>query len=210
MADDRYFSVNGIVLKYSDYSESSRILTIFSAEFGLIKAVAKSAKRKGSKLLAISQPFAFCRYQLCRGKNDLHTVTGGELIENFYAVTEDIDRFTAAGEITSDLMANIVRDEPEPEVLRLYLNTLFALCYTKKDPGLIKAVFTVRLRSELGFLPTAEAIRSRYLPGSDDVVLELTEHIVGCDLKKLYGFDISDGLKNTVEELAGKITAEER
>ena len=218
MDKDRYFSVNAIVLKYSDFSESSRILTLFSDEFGLIKASARAARRKDSKTLPLIQPFAFCRYDLCRGKNDIHTVTGGELIENFYDLTRDIGRFSAAGTITGELLANLVQDEPEPEVLRLYLNTLFALCYTKKAPELISAVFSLRLRHELGFLPEAEEVLRRNGSKSKNekaetdagILKNVLSHIFNSELKQLYGFELSEDLAGTVIELAGRLKTEDR
>ena len=218
MDKDRYFSVNAVVLKYSDYSESSRILTLFSDEFGLIKASARAARRKDSKTLPLIQPFAFCRYDLCRGKNDIHTVTGGELIENFYDLTKDIGRFSAAGTITGELLANLVQDEPEPEVLRLYLNTLFALCYTKKAPELISAVFSLRLRHELGFLPEAEEVLRRNGSKSKNekaetdagILKNVLSHIFNSELKQLYGFELSEDLAGTVIELAGRLKTEDR
>ena len=218
MDKERYFSVNAIVLKYSDYSESSRILTLFSDEFGLIKASARAARRKDSKTLPLIQPFAFCRYDLCRGKNDIHTVTGGDLIENFYDLTRDIGRFSAAGTITGELLANLVQDEPEPEVLRLYLNTLFALCYTKKAPELISAVFSLRLRHELGFLPEAEEVLRRNGSKSKNekaetdagILKNVLSHIFNSELKQLYGFELSEDLAGTVIELAGRLKTEDR
>ena len=218
MTSDRYFSVNAIMLKYSDYSESSRILTLFSDEYGLIKASARAARRKDSKMLPLIQPFAFCRYDLCRGKNDIHTVTGGELIENFYDITKDIGRFSAAGNITGELLSNLVQEEPEPEVLRLYLNTLFALCYTKKVPELISAVFSLRLKHELGFLPEADVIlrragniNSKMSTETDAGILKnILSHILYSELKQLYGFELSENLAGTVIELAGRVKTEDR
>ena len=226
MDKDRYFSVNAIVLKYSDFSESSRILTLFSDEFGLIKASARAARRKDSKALPLIQPFAFCRYDLCRGKNDIHTVTGGELIENFYDLTRDIGRFTAAGTVTGELLSNLVQDEPEPEVLRLYLNTLFTLCYTKKAPELVSAVFSLRLRHELGFLPEAEEVlrrngnrnknenKNENEDGRTDndagILKNVLSHIFSSELKQLYGFELSEDLAGTVIELAGRLKTEDR
>ena len=209
MIPDKYFAVNGIVLKYSDFSESSRILTLFTDKYGLLKVSAKGARRKDSKLIPLTQPFAFCRYQLCRGKNDLHTLTDGELIENFYALAEDIDRFTAAGELTAELLKNVVPDEPEPEVLRLYLNSLFALCYSNKSPALVKPVFTLRLKFELGFLSDADTVKQRFIPDSDPLMLNALDHIFGCELKNLYGFEISADLQEELRKLAGKIRSED-
>ena len=208
--NDKYISSSAIVVKYSDYSESSRILTLFSGEHGLIKAVAKGAKRKGSKNLPLTLPYAFCRFELVRGNGDLYTLAGGELIENFYGLSEDIDRYTAAGEITGELLKNLVQDSPEPEVLRLYLNTLFALCYTKTDTELVRSVFTLRLNYELGFIPGPEELLKKYLPEAGEVPGMAVRHILEGDGKKLYGFRASEDVARQLGDLADRIRSEER
>ena len=210
MIPEKYFSVNGIVLKCSDFSESSRILTLFSDEYGLIKVSAKAVKRKDSKLLPVTQPLSFGRYQLCRGKNDLHTLTSGELIENFYGISKDIDRFTAAGEMTGELLKNLVPEEPEPDVLRLYLNSLFTLCYSEKEISFVRPVFTLRLKYELGFLADPEAVIKKYVPDANKVTADVLEHIINSDLKQLYGFTVSDDIKRTIGILAEMVRSEDK
>ncbi len=211
---DKYLTVNAIVVKYSDFSESSRILTLFSDEYGLIKAVAKGAKRKGSKNLPLTLLYAFGKFELVRGAGDLFTLSGGELTENFYSLSEDIDRYTAAAEITRELLRNAVQESPEPEVLRLYLNTLFALSYTKTDPGLIRSVFTLRLNYELGFIPGPEELaRTRIQTGTEmpgEAFKQAVGHILTGDIRKLYGFSASDDIKNSLAAMADRIRTEDR
>ena len=206
---DKYFTVNAVVLKYSDFSESSRVLTLLSAEYGILRVSAKAVRRKGSLNLPAAQLFAFCKYELCRGKNDIHTLVSGEPVENFYALSEDIDRFTAAGDITTLVLRTVTADQPAPDVLRLYLNSLFALCYGGKEPRLVKAVFTLRLFRELGFLPGADGVRLKYCPESGKEAEAALTHILECELQKLYGFRVSDDLQELLAKVAERIIQEE-
>ena len=206
---EKYFTVNAVVLKYSDFSESSRILTLLSAEYGILRVSAKAVKRKGSLNLPAAQLYAFCKYELCRGKNDIHTLVSGEPVENFYALAEDIDRFTAAGDITALVLRTVTAEQPAPDILRLYLNSLFALCYGGKAPGLVKAVFTLRLFRELGFLPDAAGVRTRFCPDCGPEAQAALTHILECDLQKLYGFRISDDLEALLAGIADRIRQEE-
>ena len=206
---EKYFTVNAVVLKYSDFSESSRILTLLSAEYGILRVSAKAVKRKGRLNLPAAQLYAFCKYELCRGKNDIHTLVSGEPVETFYALAEDIDRFTAAGDLTSLVLRTATADQPAPDLLRLYLNTLFVLSYGDKPPELVKTVFTLRLFRELGFLPDAEGVRAMYLPESGPETQAALTHILECDLKKLYGFHISNDLAKRLAGVADRIRQEE-
>jgi hypothetical protein len=93
--------------------------------------------------------------------------------------------------------------------LRLYLNSLFALCYGGKAPDLVKAVFTLRLFRELGFLPDAEGVRQLFCPDSGPEARAALSHILECELQKLYGFRISDDLGTLLSGIADRIRQEE-
>ena len=181
---------------------------MFSGEYGVIRVMAKGVRRKGSKDLPLTLPFAFGKYQLVRGKNDLHTLLGGELVENFYALSEDIDRFTAAGDVTAELLKNTVPDDAEPEVLRLYLGTLFALSYTRKEIDTVKAVFTLRLNKELGFLPESGDFVKKYMPGAGNAAVQAIDHVFGCEMNKLYGFTASDDIQKMLSSAAAAVRKE--
>ena len=50
--------VKGIVIKAIDYNDSDKLVTIFSAELGLLKAKVRGVKKDKAKLAFAVQPFA--------------------------------------------------------------------------------------------------------------------------------------------------------
>ena len=58
------FKIKGIVIKSIDYKDSDKIVTIFSAELGIIHARARGVKKLKAKLAFATQPFAFCEFML--------------------------------------------------------------------------------------------------------------------------------------------------
>src|SRR5258708_39883550 len=50
MPTPRIYRADAIVLKASDFGEADRALTLFTAEHGKIRAIAKGARRPGSRL----------------------------------------------------------------------------------------------------------------------------------------------------------------
>mgnify|MGYP002869934656 CR=1 FL=1 len=197
---ERYVTVNATVLKITEYSESSRILSALSAEYGLIGITCKGVRRGNSRELSGAQPFTFCKYKLFKGKGELYTLVSSELIESFYELSADVDRFMEAGEIAKTVRAVARENFPEPELLSLYLNTLFALSYTQKPRNLISAVFAVRLRALMGILPEPESLAERWYPEGESgsakksALVQALRHITGCELKDLYGFKASEEL----------------
>ena len=197
---ERYVTVNAAVLKVTEYSESSRILTALSAEYGLIGISCKGVKRRNSRELAGVQPFSFCKYRLYRGKGELYTLVSAELIESFYDLSSDVDRFMEAGKIAKEVRSVSRENYPEPDLLSLYLNTLFALSYSQKPGDLIYAVFTVRLKALMGLLPEPEILAERWYPEGETgsakkaALVQALTHITGCGFKDLYGFRVADEL----------------
>ncbi len=206
---EKYISVNAVVLKCSDFSESSRMLTMYSDSLGLIRVSAKAVRRKDSMNLSSAQPFAFSRFELCRGKNNIYTLVSADLIENFYGLSHDLGRFTVAAELTGLLMKIAAEEQPDQSVLRLYLNMLFALCYTGGPGGLIRSAFVIRLFGISGFLPGAAETARKYCPGAGETLVTALEHVLGCDLKQLFGFDASEDIACGLDAIARKIEAEE-
>ena len=59
----------GIVIKAQDYKDSDRIITIFSAELGLISARVRGVKKDKAKLAFATQPFALIEFMLVKSGN---------------------------------------------------------------------------------------------------------------------------------------------
>ena len=84
--------VKGIVLSSSDHKDKDKIDTIFTLEQGKINGILKGVKLAKSKLKFASQPFCFARFELVK-TNEFYTITQVDLIESFYDLTTDYDKF---------------------------------------------------------------------------------------------------------------------
>ena len=56
--------VNGVVLRNVSYLEYDSILTLFTAEKGIITCKIKGIKKAGAKLKFAGEPFCFAEYML--------------------------------------------------------------------------------------------------------------------------------------------------
>ena len=82
----------GVVLKAVDFKDSDKIVTIFSADFGLIKARVRGVKKAKEKLAFAVQPFAFVEFVLT-AKGGFYTVINATSIDQFFNVTLDFDNY---------------------------------------------------------------------------------------------------------------------
>ncbi|MBQ9833423.1 MAG: recombination protein O N-terminal domain-containing protein, partial [Clostridia bacterium] len=49
-------TVDGIVVRNADYKENDRMLTVFTREYGALGVSVRGCRRKGSTMLACSEP----------------------------------------------------------------------------------------------------------------------------------------------------------
>jgi len=82
--------VEGIILKETKYSESSKILQVLTKEFGLIGIIAKGAFNIKSQLRSISLPFLYGKFNINYKKNTLSTLTGGTCIKLYGSNKSDL------------------------------------------------------------------------------------------------------------------------
>jgi len=147
----RTYTVNAIVLRRTDLGEKDRILTIFTREFGKLSAVAKGARRPGSKLSGTSEPFVYGKIMLASGR-DLDVVTQAEIKESFPHIRAEIHA-VAYGVYFLELVDRFVEDrQPNLDLFDALLSALYVL-ENGTDPELTARFFELRLLSILGYEP---------------------------------------------------------
>ncbi|MBR4710447.1 MAG: DNA repair protein RecO [Clostridia bacterium] len=118
-----------IVLRYANYRENDRMLTLFSPTRGKIEAAARGCRRPKSKLLAASELFALGEFELYE-KGGRRTVTGFTLTENFYALRSDWDRLSVGVYLLAVCEAAVQPGQNAQELFMLLLHTLSRLTFT--------------------------------------------------------------------------------
>ena len=151
-----YVTTRALVLRAADYKESSRMLTLLTESDGRISAAARGVRRKNSKLAAAAQLYAFSEVTLSHSGGRWY-LNEANALELFPGIGMSIENLALAAYF-SELLETVCRDGiPEPELLRLGLNTFFALSEGRKSPELIKAAFELRLMCEAGYAPPLES-----------------------------------------------------
>lgn len=147
-----HHKVKGIVIKETAQGESSKLLTVLTETDGVISVKAKGARSISASNLKSVQLFA-CSNMLLYTKNGFYTLVDAELIEDFYAVREQIESFALASYCCEVAGSVAIRDSDNSAVLQLLLNTLYVISKSLISVKLAKAVFEFRLACILGFDP---------------------------------------------------------
>ncbi len=149
------YVVKGLVLRTADYKESSKMLTVLTDELGKISVSARGATRLKSRIAAACQPMAFSEMTLSESKERFYLKEASTL-ELFSGLTADLRNYALGCYFLDLLDASCPETVEEPEALALGLNALWLLSEGKKEPGIVKSAFELRLMTLLGYQPEVE------------------------------------------------------
>ena len=149
-------TVNALVLREVRYKEADRILTLLTDTEGKITAKARGALRKSSRTAAATQQLTYSEMMLF-GNKGRWTVNEAVVKEGFEGLRGDMDRLALGAYFAECAEAFSVEDQPDPALLQLALNCLYALSNGMHPQEHIKAAFELRLMCLSGYAPELSA-----------------------------------------------------
>lgn len=142
----------GIVIKEAPYGESDKMVTLLLKEHGKVTVSARGAKNQKSKLAPVTQLFAYCDYVVFQG-NGFLSVAQGELIENFYSVRDDYNRYCHGCLFLEMADKMLFEQMPVKKVLFLLIKSLQALAKNALPVGLVSVIFQFKFLQIEGLSP---------------------------------------------------------
>ena len=143
---------NGLVLRAADYGENDRLFTVLTDGYGKITVKGSGLKSLRNKNLGGAQELTYSEFVL-NERNGFYTLSECSAKKHFPGLSSEIEAMLLACYVA--LVADYVCMEgtPEPEILSLSLNTLYALSERLRSYDCIKCVFELRAALALGILP---------------------------------------------------------
>ncbi len=149
------YEVKGLVLRCVDVGDNDRLITLFTKEKGAVTAMAKGARSLKNRNFASSQQFCYADFILTERKDKLW-VRESSVIESFFHLRDTLEGLSLALYF-AEVLSYVTTAEPEGELLRLALNSLYAICEGGRPLTVIKCAFELRLLSLIGFMPDVGA-----------------------------------------------------
>ncbi len=147
------YSYKGLVVRENAIAGNARYINILTAEKGKISVLVRGSSGSRGRFGAPTQLFCYSEFILYE-KGGKYTLNDVSLIENYFALSSDYDTLTLGSYILSAAEYVMPEEQPDPGILRLTLNTLWALTHKKSlDRRLIKGAFELRLAWLCGFAP---------------------------------------------------------
>lgn len=154
----RLYRTEAVILTDSDLGDQDKVITLFSKNYGKVKAVAKGARRLKSRFSPAIQMLSYVTAVLYESKRTaMDTLNECEINSSFLGIRKDLLRL-AYGYYVAELMMKFVQGSETPRFLfDLLLKTLFSLEKISKQslPALIHS-FELKILSILGYRPFLE------------------------------------------------------
>lgn len=131
--------------------EADKIVTIYSAEFGKLKAIAKGACRPGSKLGGSVEPLTYSLMLLAKGRN-LDIITQSQTLNGFLALKSDLWRMACGFYILELIDSFTIEGGENRPLFALLLEVLNQLGEPDTDETVLR-YFELHLLHYLGYRP---------------------------------------------------------
>ena len=222
-----YLTVQGIVLRVTDYNDRDALLTLLTARHGKLTVKARGLRRKNSPLVAPCQLLAYGEFTIFEYRGQ-YTINEAHSLELFTPLRRDLVKLSLGTYFAQTAEVLSQEDSPSPELQSLLLNCLYALSMLDLPESQIKAVFELRAACLSGYTPDlfgchicgsqtphrfdlsagqleCQNCRSRESNGIrmpvTASVLEAMRYICLCDPKRLFSFQIGQETLNLLGNL---------
>lgn len=205
------------MIKESNIGEQDKLITLLTADRGVIRAYAAGTKNIKSKRAAATGLLTYASFTIDKKGENLR-ITEATPITLFFGAGSDIIILSLSQYFCELALVIEPPSEESENFLRLILNSLHFLTHKKISPVLIKAITELRILSSSGYMPNLIACEdcgkfqddvmyfslkngSLYCKecqqGVDLIpvnrtVLEAMRHIVYSKFDKLYSFTIPE------------------
>ncbi len=151
-----FIKTEAVVLREVEINEADKLLDLLTKDRGLLTVKARSVRRGSSPLKSACQLLTFSEFTLQEYRGKL-TVQEAQSLEQFRSLREDIELLALGSYFAQAAGAVAQADAPNPELLQLLCNALFALGSRNRSQLLVKAGFELRLACLAGFTPDLTA-----------------------------------------------------
>jgi DNA repair protein RecO (recombination protein O) len=146
-----------LVVRTTDWSETSRIATLWTRELGKVRALAKGGRRLKSSFENALDLLSMCSIVLLRKTSgSLDLLTEAQVQERFPLLRQDLSALYA-GYYLAELLGDLTQDyDPHPNLFDAALATLRDLGKAEVPTGPRLVAFELAFLRELGYGPALE------------------------------------------------------
>lgn len=174
-------NVEGVILSATPFGETSKIINVFTKDYGVIGIMCKGAMGIKSKLRSVTQNLTYANFNIYYKKDKLSTLVSADIINPLKNIKGDILLISYASYI-SDLVSQILKQSNENVIYSDYINTILKL-EEGLNPIVITNILEVKL---LDYLGVGLNLTSCIMCGSKKEIVTLSSEKGGLICKNCY------------------------
>lgn len=147
------FIYRGIIIRQNNYGDAHRMLSVFTKDSGIIKAIRYGVRGKKTSNAAAFQLFCYGDFKLRPSRGEIMTAVSADIIDGFYPVSEDIVKLALLTYLADITFCLLGEGNPDNRILSIFLNTVYAAAYMNEDYLKLKTVYELKLMCAGGYMP---------------------------------------------------------
>ncbi len=145
-------TTEAIILQSRKFSDSSKIVSAFTEQFGKVSLLAKGARSPKSKFGGSLEQLGHCAVTFYKKPNrDLYILSKAETVVARRRLSESYERLTAGLAIAEAIETSQEHEETNPALFRLMVGALDALAAADANEFSVVVAFQLRLAELMGF-----------------------------------------------------------
>lgn len=199
------YKTRAIALKSINLSESDRLVTFMTENYGKVKCVAKGARKVKNQFWGALEPMSLI-HLIYFGKEhqSLYRLNHSDIIESFQTIRDDFDKLYTGVYFIDLIDAMILEGHREPKVFGLLYQALAALNQqTELEP--LRRLFEIRLLSLSGYKPQLDhCVLCRKTPENGMISFSYSHNGIlcgPCSNRARTDIEFSIGTRNYIKKL---------
>ncbi len=146
------YSLQGIVIRSMDYSESSKIISVLTAELGKISLMVRGAKKIKSKHTAITQLFTLGEFTFFKQAGKMGTLHQGEVTHSYHGLRDDLSK-TAYAAYLAEMVDRLMNEEEASSYVYVQFQAALTAIEAGKDIAVVGHIFEMQILGFQGYSP---------------------------------------------------------
>ncbi len=147
--------VEGIVIGETNYSESSKILRVFTREYGIISIMSKGSRNIKSKLRGVSSKLSYANFVIKYKKDGISTLIDADTIDTLRNIVMDIEKISYLSFLL-DLTDQVYRHSKSNKIYPILISIVKKI-NEGYDPEVLSIIYELKLLEFLGISPNIDS-----------------------------------------------------
>ena len=213
--------VEGLIIGETNYSESSKILKVFTKEHGIISIMSKGCRNLKSKLRGVSTKLTYASFQIHYKEDGISTLTEADVIDTLKNIRLDIEKIYYVSYII-DIAEQVYKHSSNKSIYDILISVIKKI-NENYDPSVLIIIMKLKLLDFLGIKPNVDSCsicgntkniltisiddggficQNCYKCGKiyNDKIIKLIRMFVYIDIDSITKINLSDGAKKELEQ----------